>query len=97
MMSFCISAGIELTDPTKESLARKEMAKLVAETVKEPGCLKFEIRQNLENPSLFTLWEIWQTAEDLDRHFQYDHTKAYLAQDLTRVKYVEKLSLLAGA
>lgn len=95
-MSFSVSAGIELTDPAKESLAVKEMAKLVAATVKEPGCLKFEIRQNLENPALFTLWEIWKKPEDLDKHFEYEHTKSYLAQDLTRVNYIEKLSPLAG-
>ena len=90
-MTFCISAGIELVDPTRREDAIQAMAELVAETVKEPGCILFEVREDLQNPDYFTLWEIWHEEADLTRHFEYPHTKAYLAENWTQVRYVEKL------
>ncbi len=90
-MTFCISAGIELVDPMRKAQALEAMAELVAKTIEEPGCILFEIRQDLENSNRFTLWEIRKKTEDLDKHFQYPHTKTYLAENWTQVRYVEKL------
>ncbi|MDV7340138.1 putative quinol monooxygenase [Terasakiella sp. A23] len=90
-MTFCISAGIEVVDPNRKEDAVKAMAKLVEQTATEPGCILFEVRQDLENANHFTLWEIWEKEEDLTKHFQYPHTKAYLAENWTQVRYVEKL------
>jgi len=90
-MTFCISAGIELVDPKRRDEAVLAIAGLVEETVKEPGCILFEVREDLENPHHFTLWEIWKEEADLTRHFEYAHTKAYLAENWTQVRYIEKL------
>ena len=46
------------------------------------------------NPSQFTLWEEWINEDALNQHFQAEHTKAYLAQSLTDVIYIEKLEKL---
>ena len=37
------------------------------------------------------LWESWTDKDALAAHFEMPHTKAYLAQNLTQVSYIEEL------
>jgi len=92
-MNLRVSAGIEVSDKTLIEDAKKALALLVEETLKETGCILFEIHQNLEKPERFILWEIWEKPEDLAAHFEMDHTKKYLAYDYTAVNYIEKMGL----
>ncbi|WP_420549128.1 putative quinol monooxygenase [Curvivirga sp.] len=92
MSNLWVSAGIEVTDVTRVFAAKEALAKLVAETVKEPGCIKFEIHQHLSEPQKFTLWEIWETADSLTKHFEQVHTIEYLSHNYTEVNYIEKMS-----
>ncbi len=91
MGHFFISASIELTHKANLEQTEKELQKLVEDTKKEEGCLQFEIRQNLEDRTKFTLWECWTNPEALKTHFEAPHTKAYLSKNLTQVSYIEKL------
>lgn len=91
MSQYFISAGIELTDGASLAETETELRALVTQTQKEPGCLLFEIRQNLKDRTKFTLWECWTDPEALAAHFKADHTKAYLAKNLTQVRYIEEL------
>jgi quinol monooxygenase YgiN len=91
MGHYFISAGIELTDGTPLKQAETELQKLVEETRKEPGCIQFEIRQNLKERSKFTLWECWTDPEALAAHFEAKHTKTYLSKNLTQVSHIEEL------
>ncbi|MET1411083.1 putative quinol monooxygenase [Roseibium sp. HPY-6] len=92
MSNYFISAGIELKSGADLKEAQEGLRRLVEQTRSEPGCLLFEIRQNLENPGRFTLWECWTDKQALADHFEAEHTKAYLARDLTEVNYIEELS-----
>ena len=91
MSHYFISASIEMTEGSKLEQVETELQKLVAQTRKEPGCILFEIRQNLKEPTKFTLWECWTNPGALAAHFEADHTNAYLAQNLTEVSYIEAL------
>lgn len=91
MGHFFISAGIELSRTANLDQTEKELQKLVEETQQEPGCILFEIRQNLEDRNKFTLWECWTSPDALAAHFEAPHTKKYLAKNLTQVNYIEKL------
>ncbi|GAB2183218.1 putative quinol monooxygenase [Roseibium sp. LAB1] len=91
MGNYFISAGIELQQGADLARAEMELRRLVAETQHEPGCNFFEIRQNLQDPGKFTLWESWTNKDALAAHFEMPHTKAYLAQNLTQVSYIEEL------
>ena len=46
---------------------------LVAETVKETGCITYELFQELNNPNSLTLIEEWEDMEALQRHTQTPH------------------------
>ncbi|MEM9631302.1 MAG: antibiotic biosynthesis monooxygenase [Pseudomonadota bacterium] len=91
MTKHYISACIELRDGADLEKAEKGLRLLAEQTQSEPGCLLFEIRQNLQEPHKFTLWECWTDRKALSDHFEMEHTKAYLAQDLTQVNYIEEL------
>jgi len=46
---------------------------LVKETVKEHGCISYELFQELENFNNLTLIEEWEDIEALQRHTQTPH------------------------
>lgn len=46
---------------------------LVAETVKEQGCISYELFQELDNPNNLTLIEEWDDMEALRHHTQTSH------------------------
>lgn len=46
---------------------------LVAETVKESGCISYELFQELDNPNSLTLIEEWENIEALQQHTQTPH------------------------
>lgn len=96
MTLYFISAGIELQDGADLKQAEEGLQELVLLTRQEPGCRMFEIRQNLQDPTRFTLWESWTDKAALAAHFEMAHTKAYLARNLTRVRYIEELGAIAA-
>ncbi len=51
----------------------------IAATVKEKGCKRYELHQDLENPTKFILFERWDSVKDLEAHLGADHTKKLLA------------------
>lgn len=53
-----------------------ELAKeLVETTVKEDGCIKYEMYQDEKNPSILIMIEEWETMEDLNNHMSSEHFK----------------------
>jgi len=97
MSEYVISAGIELQDGADQKQAEAGLRLLAEQTRSEPGCIRFEIRQNLKEPHKFTLWECWENRQALADHFEMPHTKAYLAQNLTEVNYIEELGEVGQA
>lgn len=91
MTHYFISAGIELQKGADLMKAEAGLQRLAKQTRDEPECHLFEIRQDLKDPTRFTLWECWTDRAALAAHYEMPHTKAYLAQDLTNVCYIEEL------
>ncbi|WP_116769744.1 putative quinol monooxygenase [Maribacter litoralis] len=51
-----------------------ELAKeLVEKTVKEVGCIKYEMYQNKKEPTELIMLEEWETEEDLNNHMSSEH------------------------
>lgn len=46
-------------------------------TREEPGCLSYRFYRDLEESDVFFVFEEWETARDLARHFQTDHLKRF--------------------
>ncbi len=64
-------AGVE-----KASAAAQEM---VAETLKEPGCLIYEFSQILGHTARFRVYEEWQDQAALEAHFATPHMATFQA------------------
>jgi len=57
--------------------ARKELTGLVNETRKENGCIAYDLFQASKDETSFMISEVWQSKEDLGRHSESAHFKAW--------------------
>ena len=46
---------------------------LVEETRKEEGCIKYEVHQDVNDKSVLTMIEAWESQASLDKHMQSEH------------------------
>ena len=72
IVSFQVKKGEEKTflDAAKPAIAA---------TVKEKGCKRYELHQDIEDTTKFVLIERWDSVKDLEAHMGADHTKKLLA------------------
>lgn len=91
---------IAKVEAKKESLTqvKAELLKLIAPTLKEDGCIQYDLHQDNENPSVFMFFENWESQDLWEAHMQSSHLKAFvestdgLLVDLT-VYQMSKVSL----
>lgn len=62
--------------PGKEVEVQSILSGMIEPTRQEPGCIHYELLQNLNNPTEFTLLEEWESQTALDGHTAAAHTKA---------------------
>jgi quinol monooxygenase YgiN len=55
--------AIATAAPGKEKALRAAQTTLVAETVKEPGCLRYELHQSLEDGRVLIFVESWASEQ----------------------------------
>lgn len=46
---------------------------LVEKTIVEPGCIKYELYQDINNPRILTMIEEWESIEALGAHEKKEH------------------------
>lgn len=51
------------------------LRELVEKTLKENGCIKYELFVNIKDSSVFTIIEEWENIEDLNNHMVSEHFK----------------------
>ncbi len=56
-----------------ESRVKSELLKMVEETVKEDGCLNYDLHISLDDPRVFLFYENWESKAALDKHMQTAH------------------------
>ena len=47
--------------------------KLVEATVKEQGCIKYELFQDVKDPKILTMIEEWENNDVLSKHMNSEH------------------------
>lgn len=52
----------------KIQFVKSELLKLLEPTRKENGCVFYELHQDLEDPSIFMFYEIWETTSHWEAH-----------------------------
>ena len=55
----------------------KRLAQHADASRREPGCLKFDIHRNVEQPTRFLLYEVYSDEEALSAHRASEHFKAF--------------------
>jgi len=75
--SLTIIAHIK-ADKQKVEFLKNELIKLIEPTLKEKGCIRYELNQDNENEDLFIFVESWQTRELWQDHMQSDHIKVFI-------------------
>ena len=80
--------------PGSAGAVKKAARPLVAETLREQGCLAYELCQSDDNPDRLVFVERWESREDLERHFTEPHlaefsrtVKSYMQNE--RVEIIE--------
>lgn len=59
------------------AVVREQMMNLVAETVKEDGCVEYRLHQDNDKPAVFFFYETWSSQEALQQHLESAHIRAY--------------------
>jgi len=62
--------------PDKIEELREVLSAFVAPTVKEKGCVFYQLHQNLADPADFSFLEEWESEEDLAAHSRSEHIQA---------------------
>ena len=73
-MKIIIAAQIKV-DSAKREKALLQAAPVIAQTLKEPGCLAYNWAADGIDNELITVFEEWQSEETLDLHFTTDNFK----------------------
>jgi quinol monooxygenase YgiN len=60
-----------------EETVREELLSLVNPTRSEPGCMNYDLHQATEDKALLMFYENWKSMEDLERHRETAHLKAF--------------------
>jgi quinol monooxygenase YgiN len=61
--------------PGKVNELRTLLQGLIELTRKEPGCVTYELLQNMTDPTDFTFVEEWRSEKELDAHLQSPHLR----------------------
>ena len=75
MEPIVITAILKPKDGYKEELL-EALQTVQAASQKEPGCIKFDLHQSIEDDTFF-FYEIWRDKQAVDEHIQMDHYLAY--------------------
>lgn len=68
------------THPGKMSeLIPHAKAVIAATNEKEEGCILYQMHQSITEPDVIRVVEQWRSREDLAKHFEMDHMKAWRA------------------
>jgi quinol monooxygenase YgiN len=63
--------------PGKEEELKQHLIGLIAPTLKEEGCVQYDLHQSTTEPGRFVFYENWTSPEMLDRHSKSDHITAF--------------------
>lgn len=74
-----ILAGTVRFDPSKLSAARERMKEMMRLSRAEDGCIAYVYSEDLEEPGLIHVFEIWRDEEALHAHHAAPHFLAWRA------------------
>jgi quinol monooxygenase YgiN len=67
-----------LAKSEKRQLVKSELLKLIDITLKEEGCINYDLHQDNENENLFLFYENWESRELWQKHMNNKHLADYV-------------------
>ena len=64
-------------EPDKVELVKAELIKLIEPTLKEAGCIQYDLHHDNEEPTRFLFFENWESRELWLEHMEAPHIAAY--------------------
>lgn len=61
----------------KIDFVKSELLKILGPTRKEKGLIQYDLHRDLDNPTVFMFYEIWETEELWKIHNETSHIKAF--------------------
>jgi len=74
-----VIAGHIRLDPAKREVAIAAARDVMRDTRHEPGCVSYTFSADVEDDSLFHVFEEWESAEALGAHFTAPHMARFQA------------------
>ena len=86
-----------IAKPGQAAALQKHLETLVQATRQEPGCITYELHQDLESPEGFYMFERWIDAAALQSHDGTAHIQAFRAAagELLAHFEIKRLNLVA--
>jgi len=75
MKTLTCIAKITAQDQHK-AIVLEQLSKIIAPTLREKGCINYDLHIDNENDAVFFFHENWQSGQDLDAHLESAHIKA---------------------
>ena len=66
--------------PANVGSARRAMAQMVAASRAEAGCIDYAYAEDMLEPGLIRVSELWRDRQSLDKHFTSSHIAKWRAQ-----------------
>lgn len=90
--------AIFLAKPGFEDQLEQLFRGVVEPTLREEGCISYQLNRDSANPRRFVFTEEWRSRADLDRHLASPHLQALAAQvpDCIESSDMLYLDVLAG-
>ena len=63
----------------KVEFVKAELLKLIPITLKEAGCIQYDLHQDNDNPAVFLFYENWESRELWQTHMNNTHLTEYMA------------------
>jgi quinol monooxygenase YgiN len=75
-----VIAGKVAVRPDRRDEAVRVALAMADATRKEAGCIAYQFSADLADPNTVFIFEEWENAEVLARHFQTEHLRAFRAE-----------------
>jgi len=69
-----------VVDPARLDEVKAAMLELVEDTLKEPGCIRYELHQDSNQPNRLTFVELWESRELWVQHMSGEAIQRFNAQ-----------------
>lgn len=71
-----VAGRVQVKPEHRDEAIRRAIA-ISRDSEAEEGCLSYRFYTDLENPSVFFIFEEWESQEALNAHFQTPHLKEF--------------------